>query len=204
MAIEAEKKNWMSHLPGIMGGSAALIAALTTVYVNLRHAPQETASAIPVVATAQTSSDASAAAPAAVPSQPASTKVAFRLERILTQNDGSLGTTDWVFEVDAQGTPLYSLPVKSLDDSDGKNLRMIPASTPVSSVLDVSSAGATALSVKGWKHGLLGVGGAPNVTGQGWLSSGVDTVTVEAKSAQAGHAAFVFYFSAAPTDGGRK
>lgn len=203
MAIETEKKSWMAHLPGIMGGSAALIAALTTVYVNLRSAPHENAGAAPVAA-AQTPANASAAAPASALARPQSTKMVLRLDRIRTENDGSLGTTDWVFEVDANGNPLYSLPVKSLDDSEGKNLRMIPASASVSSVLEVSNATATAVSVKGWKHGLLGAGGAPDVTGEGWLSSGIDTVTVAAKSAKPDRAGFVFYFSASEPAGASK
>ena len=36
MAMQEERKPRLAHLPGILGGSAALIAALTTVYANLR------------------------------------------------------------------------------------------------------------------------------------------------------------------------
>lgn len=196
---EVEKKTWMTHLPGILGGSAALIAALTTIYVNLHNASRENAS-VPAAA-AQT---VPVATPTTVPEAAKSRKVALRLERIRVDNDGSFGTTDWTFEIDADGTPLYSLPARSLDDREGKNLRMIPPGMPASAVLDVSDARAVAVSVKGWKHGLIGGVGAPDVAGQGWLASGVDTVAVAAKSAEAGRAAFVFYFSAADATGAHK
>lgn len=195
MASETEKKSWMSHLPGILGGSAALIAALTTVYVNLRNSTPANPAAVPV-ATAASTAQISGAAPASAPAHSTPARVALRLDRILTRNDGSLGTTDWVFEVAAAGNPLYSLPVKSLDDREGRNLRMIPASVSVSNPLEISPAAATAVSVKGWKHGLLGVGGPPDVVGSGWLSSGIESVTVTAKSARSDRAEFVFYFSA--------
>jgi len=200
MALETEKKSWMSHLPGILGGSAALVAALTTVYVNLRNTSQANAPTA-VIATTSSSASAHGSAPGSATASASPVKMNLRLERILTRNDGSLGTTDWMFEVSAAGDPLYSLPVKSLDDREGKNLRMIPAGAPVSSVLDVSPAAATSVSIRGWKHGLLGVGGAPDVTGSGWLSSGIDSVTIDAKSTQKGGAEFVFYFSAAEIAG---
>jgi hypothetical protein len=193
MMGEVEKKPWMAHLPGILAGSAALVAALTTIYVNVRNAAPDSAKITSVpVQTNPVATATSTSAPASIKTS----KVALRLERIRVDNDGSLGTTDWTFEIDADGTPLYSLPVKSLDDREGRNLRMMPANSTASGLFDVSNARAVAVSVKGWKHGLLSGAGAPDVTGQGWMASGVDTVTVAAKSAQAGRAAFVFYFSA--------
>ena len=199
---EAEKKPWMAHLPGILAGSAALVAAMTTIYVNVRNAAPDSAKITPV--SVQENSVATATSTQAPASINKTSKVALRLERIRVDNDGSLGTTDWTFEIDADGTPLYSLPIKSLDDREGKNLRMIPANAAASGMFEVSNARPVAVAVKGWKHGLLSGAGAPDVTGQGWLSSSVDTVTVAAKSAQAGRAAFVFYFSASEIADARK
>jgi hypothetical protein len=196
---EVEKKSWMTHLPGILAGTAALIGALTTIYVNLRNTAHDAVGVAGVPAQSPP-----VAARTAADAAPVTSKVALRLQRIRVDKDGSLGTTDWTFEVDADGSPLYSLPVKSLDDREGHNLRMIPADAPASGRFDVSNARAVAVSVKGWKHGLLGGAGAPDVTGEGWLASGVDTVTVAANSTPAGRAAFVFYFSASEIADARK
>lgn len=193
---DAEKKSWMAHLPGILGGSAALLAALTTVYVNLRSAAHESPAA------AAPANAAKADTPATTNALPS--KVVLRLDRIRVDNDGSFGTTDWTFEVDADGNPLYSLPVKSLDDREGQNLRMIPAGAPASGTLTLSDAASIAVAIKGWKQGLLHGAGAPDVTGQAWLANGMYTVKVEAKSPAAGKAAFVFYFSVTPVAGARK
>jgi len=198
---EVEKKTWTAHLPGILAGSAALIAALSTIYVNLRNTSHDSSNNGPAASTTLV------AAPTSTPaSSPIKTsEVALRLQRIRVDNDGSFGTTDWTFEVDADGTPLYSLPVKSLDDREGRNLRMIPVDAPASGLVDVSDAKAVAVSVRGWKHGLIiGGVGAPDVTGEGWLASGVDKVTVAVKSAEAGRGAFVFYFSAPEIAGAHK
>jgi hypothetical protein len=196
---EPEKKSWMTHLPGILGGSAALIAALTTVYVNLRNAPRDSEE-VHVAAASDTA--AKAAATTAGPAVVQPTKATLRLERVRVVHDGSVGSTDWIFEIDAGGNPLFSLPLNSLDDRDGQNLRMIPADHSVTGAVLVSDAASTAVSVKGWKRGLLrGAAGVPDVSGQGWLAKGIDSVAVEAKSAQANRGAFVFYFSAARADG---
>jgi len=197
---DVEKKSWTAHVPGILAGTAALIAALSTIYVNLHNAARESGAG----AVAPSSVLAAPATSTSASPTPTTSEVALRLQRIRVDNDGSFGTTDWTFEVDADGTPLYSLPVKSLDDREGRNLRMIPASAPASGTVDVSAAKAVAVSVKGWKHGLIGGAGAPDVTGEGWLASGVDTVTIAVNSAEAGRGAFVFYFSAPEIAGAHK
>ena len=190
------RKPALQHVPAILTGSAALIAALTTVYVKVRGnkdtPPQQTAAA------------ASATAPAATaaPTTPASAgpeRVRLALDRIAVEHDGSPGTTDWRFTVEADGEPLFAFQQDELDDQGGRN---------VAHPADV--AGALRLGdkplhivVKGWRGSWFKGGSAPDASGEGVLmpSGNIQPLRVQAQKPESG--AFVFYFSATGEDAPR-
>ena len=176
-------------MPAILTGAAALIAALTTVYVNVRgdkasHSRQAT----PTVASAPRT-----AAPAAV-------TLRLRVDRIAVQHDGSIGTTDWRFAVTADGQPLFVFAQDALDETGGRNVAL-----PVDATGDIQVAKSrqVKLSIEGWRGSRLRLAqGAPDVRGEGMLSAaGASAIKVQAEKPEAG--AFVFYFSAIRVDGER-
>jgi hypothetical protein len=176
-------------VPAILTGAAALIAALTTVYVNVRgdkasHSQQAT----PTVASAPRT-----AAPAAV-------TLRLRVDRIAVQHDGSIGTTDWRFAVTADGQPLFVFAQDALDETGGRNVAL-----PVDATGDIQVAKGkpVKLGIEGWRGSRLRLAqGEPDVRGEGSLSAaGASAIKVQAEKPEAG--AFVFYFSAIRVDGER-
>jgi len=190
------RKPALQHVPAILTGSAALIAALTTVYVNVRDNKDGSAQQAPAAA--------SVAAPAtpAPPTAPASNapeRVRLALDRIAVEHDGSPGTTDWRFTVEADGEPLFAFQQDELDDQGGRN---------VANPADVAGALRLAgkpmhIVVKGWRGSWFKMGSAPDASGEGILmpSGNIQPLRVQAQKPEAG--AFVFYFSAADEDAPR-
>ena len=174
-------------MPAILTGAAALIAALTTVYVNVRgdKAPHATATkSVPVVA-AQTA--------AAVPR-----KLRLQVERIAVQDDGSIGTTDWRFAVAADGQPLFVFGADDLDDSGGRNV-VLP--NDAAGELELAAGKGASISIEGWRGSRLRLTqGAPDVHGEGKLSAHGASASIRVAADTPGGGAFVFYFSATPTD----
>jgi hypothetical protein len=171
-------------VPAILTGAAALIAALTTVYVNVRgdKAPHTTRTA-PVVA-AQTV--------AAVPR-----KLRLQVERIAVQDDGSIGTTDWRFAVAADGQPLFVFGADDLDDTGGRNV-VLPGDA--AGELELAAGKGTNISIDGWRGSRLRLTqGAPDVHGEGKLSAHGASASIRVAADPPGGGAFVFYFSATPT-----
>jgi hypothetical protein len=80
-----EKKPVISHLPAIFTGAAALIAALTTVYVNVRNDIKD--EAVPTVV-------ASTVKPVETkPEQPAAPQeLRLQLQRVAVKHDGAVGS----------------------------------------------------------------------------------------------------------------
>jgi hypothetical protein len=190
------RKPALQHVPAILTGSAALIAALTTVYVNVRGNKDESAQQAPAAA--------SAAAPAtpATPTTPASNtpeRVRLALDRIAVEHDGSPGTTDWRFTVEADGEPLFAFQQDELDDQGGRNV-----ANPADAAGALRLAGKPAhIVVKGWRGSWFKSGSAPDASGEGVLmpSGNIQPLRVQAQKPEAG--AFVFYFSAADEDAPR-
>ena len=184
-----DKKPVAHLLPAIFTGLAALIAALTGVYVNLRDdktapEPAHTAAATP----AQTKSPA---AP-----QRKAEKFHLQLDRIAVQHDGTVGTTDWRFAVEANGQPLFVFQQDDLDDTGGRNV-----ATPkdVGAVLRLLPAQANRITIKGWRGSRFRLSpGEPDVSGEGAMSDTGVMAPIEVKAQQADAGAFVFYFSATP------
>jgi hypothetical protein len=167
-------------VPAILTGAAALIAALTTVYVNVRG-DKSSHSATTTVASAPRS-----AAPAAV-------TLRLRVDRIAVQHDGSIGTTDWRFAVTADGQPLFVFAQDALDETGGRNVAL---PTGAAGDIQVANGKPVTIGIDGWRGSRLRlVQGEPDVHGEGMMSvAGSSAIEVQAEKPQAG--AFVFYFSA--------
>lgn len=182
-----DKKPTAHLVPAVLTGLAALIAALTGVYVNLRD---DKSAAAPVAQT-QSKTPAAIAAP-----QPKSERLRLQLDRIAVQHDGSIGTTDWRFAVEANGQPLFVFQQDDLDDAGGRNV-----ATPkdIGAVLRPLAGQPNRIAIKGWRGSRFRLSpGAPDVEGEGLLGDGgaVAPIAVKARAAAAGE--FVFYFSASP------
>lgn len=186
------RKPAIQHVPAILTGAAALIAALTTVYVNVRGDRQDAA---PVPAPA---------AAAAVPTPPApppsaSDRLRLAVDRIAVEHDGSPGTTDWRFTVEADGEPLFAFQQEALDDHGGRNVAM-----PADAAAVLRTGGKPVhVVVQGWRGTWFGSGASPDATGEGMLmpSGAMRPVRVQAARPEAG--AFVFYLSAERDDAAR-
>jgi hypothetical protein len=180
-------------VPAILTGAAALIAALTTVYVNVRgDRPQPQ----PAVATsAATPATRQAVAPVAQLAR----KLQLQVDRIAVQHDGSPGTTDWRFTVEADGEPLFVFSQDDLDDSGGRNVA-VPEHAAGKLVLEPGAR--VRITVQGWRGSRLRlVQGAPDVRGEGVLTAAGALAPLQVQADEPGDGAFVFYFSAAAADG---
>lgn len=191
--IEKEKKPWFTHLHGILSGTAALVAALTAVYVNVRSIPNAPPSPTPTM----TSTSAAVVAPVTpFKASPSPNRRVLRLERIQVVSDGSMGSTDWRFVVEVNDHPLFSVPKLSLNDAPGKNLAVLDTAAPVQGSIELPTNHTAHIVVKGWKKSLLDLSRAADAEGQGNLSSSLSDVSIEVKSEKPGNSAFIFYLSA--------
>lgn len=177
-----EKKPVISHVPAILTGSAALLAALTTVYVNVRGDKR-----------ADDKPAANVAAPAKPAPKPVSDKLRLKLERIAVEHDGSPGTTDWRFTVEADNEPLFAFEQEGLDDTGGRNIVM---PEDAASVLRVAADKQAKIVVKGWRGSWFKLGAEADAIGEGWLSSSGSLGAIRVQAKEQGEGAFVFYFSA--------
>ena len=197
-----DRKPSLHTVPAILTGAAALIASLTAVYVNVRGdrapapAAQQTQAAAPA-APAKTAED-KPAPPKAID------KFTLRVDRIAVEHDGSPGTTDWRFVVEADDAPLFAFAQAGLDDTGGMN---VARPKEADGVLRLEGKPGARIVVKGWRGRMIfGGGGAPDVSGEGRLSARgtIGPIRVDAPHAdpkalpQAG--AFVFFLSADPAE----
>lgn len=190
MADDANKpaggKPIVHVVPAILTGAAALIAALTTVYINVRgdKSSQPTPSA------------AAAASPRRTP--PAAITLRLKVDRIAVQHDGSIGTTDWRFSVSADGQPLFVFAQDALDETGGRNVAL---PTDAAGEIQGGRAKPVRISIEGWRGSRLRLAqGEPDVRGEGVLpvAGASASIKVQAEKPEAG--TFVFYFSATRTD----
>ena len=180
-----ERKAALQHVPAILTGTAALIAALTGVYVNLRdtrEAPAPKAEARPPARIAP------AAATAPVP-------LHIQVERIAVAHDGTPGTTDWRFTVEADGEPLFAFTQDALDDSGGRNV-VVPKEAQ--GLLRLAPGRRVRLTVQGWRAGLLGFGAKPLASGEGTLAGSGALAPIRVQAVKPEDGAFVFHLSAEP------
>lgn len=182
-----DKKPTLHHLPALLTGTAALIAALTGVYVNLRDNSREAA------APARPPAVMPVAHPASTPAAVAPTgPLRLQVERITVEHDGSRGTTDWRFTVEADGEPLFAFSQEALDDSGGRN---VAVPKDAEGLLHPAPGKPVHLAIRGWRAGLFGFGAQPVASGEASLGGpGVLPVQVQAAKPEGG--AFVFHLSA--------
>jgi hypothetical protein len=195
MNNEPTSQSHLRHLPGILVAATALIAAVSTLYVNLRggSTPAEHPQ---VVAAAPQVAPASAAKPA-VEAPPQPVPMQLRLDRVQVENDGSMGTTDWTFEVSAAGEPRFTLSLRSLSDKPGENLVHPPEPAQAMSEMALAPDEQLRVEVKGWKRGFL-PGSSAEITGSGWIGAKEGKASVHVAGSKAKGPAFTLYFVMAP------
>lgn len=191
MSTEETKKHWIALAPSILTGLAALIAALTTVYINVRNdkpAPAAAVQAAPVAV----SNDVAAVSAKPLPAQ--AKIIDLQLERMRVDNDGSMGTTDWTFEIQNGERSLFSVPFKALADNAGENI-VVPKDAAVAHAKLTATDNMPEIVVRGWKQGWSGKAKVPDVIGKAKLDADDDSLVIEVKSEKADGAAFVLYFN---------
>ena len=193
MTEQPPKKPNLHAVPAILTGAAALIASLTAVYVNLRHDRAEQAPAKQEVA-----APAQQAKP--VP-QAEAPRVVDRwrvvVDRIAVEHDGSPGDTDWRFTIEADDDALFAFQQDGLDDTGGRN---VAVPKDAGGVLRLDGRDGARIVIKGWRGRLLGLGGAPDATGEGRMSKNGAIGAIRVAAPEADGGAFVFHLSADPAD----
>jgi hypothetical protein len=186
-----EKKPVINHLPAILTGSAALIAALTTVYVNIRNDIKDETPPPAVVAAAKPA-EAKPAAPAGPQ------ELRLQLQRVAVQQDGAVGNADWRFAIEADGQPLFAFEQEAMTSEGGRNIVVVGEDRNARANLELGPGKRIPITVKGWRGGWFKSSDQPTVSGQGWLSSAGSLAPIAVKAADESKGAFTFYFSAAP------
>ena len=186
-----EKKPVISHLPAILTGSAALLAALTTVYINVRNDLKGDAPA-PAAVIAE-------AKPAeAKPEQPAlPQQLRLQLQRVAVQQDGAVGSADWRFAVEADGQPLFVFEQDSMTSEGGRNIVVVGEDRDAQATLELMPGKRIPVTIKGWRSGWFKKSD-PVVLGEGVLAGPGPLAPIVVKATDEGKGAFTFYFSAAP------
>ena len=195
---DERKKPWYLQLPAKAAACVVFLVALTTLAGNLMEL-DERRRAREQPAPASNPSPAAAAAPAAQPvpasaPAPVARKLRVAVDRITVQDDGSPGTTDWRFLVEADGESLFAFRQDDLDDTADRNV-----ATPrdVAAMLRVEAGRNVQLTIKGWRGSRFRLpGGDPDAVGQGVLSSDGAIGPVRVAAQEQGAAAFVFHLSA--------
>lgn len=186
---DSEKKPVINIVPAILTGAAALIAAMTTVYVNVRNdlrgVPEPAAVSAPVAPPAP----ATAQAPAVVPVQ-------LQLRRIAVQEDGAVGSADWRFAVEADGQPLFVFEQESMTSEGGRNIVVVGEERGAHGDLELKPGKPIAIVVKGWRGSWLKKSDAPRVLGEAWLDQAGAMRPLEVRSENPKQGAFTFYFTA--------
>ncbi len=186
---DERKKPWYLQLPAKLAAGVVFLVALTTLAGNLleldemRRAREQPAAP----AKAQPAKPATAAAPAA-------RKLRIAVDRITVQQDGSPGTTDWRFLVEADGESLFAFRQDDLDDTADRN---VAVPRDAAATLRVDAGRSVKLTIKGWRGSRFRLpGGEPDVTGQGSLAAGGGIAPIRVAAPGQGAAAFVFHLSA--------
>jgi len=187
---ESEKKPVINLVPAILTGTAALLAALTTVYVNVRNDLKSDPQPVAQVVAAQPP------APAPAPEPVLPVDLRLQLQRIAVHEDGAVGTADWRFTVEADGQPLFALQEDSMTSQGGRNVVVVSEDRDTSAVLQLAPGQAAEITVRGWRGRWLKPGGDPVAMGTGILSGEGRLTPVRVEAADPGKGSFTFYFSA--------
>lgn len=189
-----ERKAWFQHLPAKLAGAVVFLVAVTTLLGNLLELRDKSRDVLP--AQSAPASGPRASTPSAAPAPPAvagPVRMQVSLDRIAVQDDGSPGTTDWRFTVEADGQPLLAFGQDDLDDTGGRNV-MRPRDAAAS--LRMAAGRPVRLSVKGWRLSRFRLQGEADAMGEGVISAGGDEAAIRVASREAAGGAFLFYFSA--------
>jgi hypothetical protein len=191
MNDQPPKKPVLHMVPAILPGAAALIESLTAVYVNVRDREPATPPAVVAPATPPRIADATPARDAPKPVD----RWTLRVDRIAVEIDGSPGTTDWRFTVEADDDALFAFQQDALDDTGGRN---VAVPKDASGVLRLEGRPGARIVIKGWRGRLFGLGRAPDATGEGRLSANGAIGAIRVAAAEPEGGAFVFHLSADP------
>ncbi len=186
-----EKKPVINHLPAILTGSAALLAALTTLYVNIRNDLKGDAPA-PVAIVAE------AKPVEAKPVQSASPQpLRLQLQRVAVQQDGAVGNADWRFAIEADGQPQFVFEQESMTSEGGRNIVVVGEDREAHATLELMPGKRIPVTIKGWRSGWFKKSD-PVVLGEGVLAGPGPLTPIVVKAADESKGAFTFYFSAVP------
>ena len=186
---ENEKKPVINLLPAIMTGAAALLAALTTVYVNVRNDLRDDAPPTATVAVAPVVTPE--------PAKPtAARKLHLQLQRVAVQEDGAVGNADWRFAIEADGQPLFAFEQEAMTSAGGRNIVVVTEDRAASAGLELKPGKPIAITVKGWRGGWLKKTDEPRVVGEAWLQSSGAMPPLVVKAQEEKQGAFTFYFTA--------
>lgn len=186
-----EKKPVIHVMPAILTGAAALIAALTTVYINVRNDLKSDVTPPAVVASAKP-----AKPEPAKPAQPL--ELRLQLRRVAVQQDGAVGDADWRFAIEADGQPLFVFEQESMTSEGGRNIVVVSEDRDAQAALELTPGKRIPITIKGWRSGWFKGASEPLVQGEGWLVSAGALAPITVKATDEAKGAFTFYFSAAP------
>ncbi|HLM54299.1 MAG TPA: hypothetical protein VK325_12090 [Pseudoxanthomonas sp.] len=189
---DSEKKPVLNLVPAILTGTAALLAALTTLYVNLRNDLNPAPAAAPVPVAAPHTSVQAPEPP--TPAQPQ--VLCLQLQRISVQQDGAVGSADWRFAVEADGDPLFTLEQEGLNAKGGRNIVVVDQARQARVALELPPGKTMTITIKGWRSGWFKSGDEPLVVGEGTLAAAGALAPIKAQAADPGKGAFTFYFTA--------
>ncbi len=186
-----ERKAWFQQLPAKLAAAVVFLVALTTLLGNLLELREKSGQVFEPAAPAPAAPATAAKPQANAPAGPVRVRIA--LDRIAVLDDGSPGTTDWRFTVEADGQPLLAFEQENLDDIGGRN---VARPKDVEATLRLPRGHAPRLSVKGWRLSRFRIaGGAPDAIGEAVLPANGEQVRIRVAARGEGSDAFVFYFS---------
>ncbi|HEY5973056.1 MAG TPA: hypothetical protein VIT22_14045 [Pseudoxanthomonas sp.] len=185
-----EKKPVIHVLPAVLTGAAALIAALTTVYINVRNDLKSDDVPPAVVASAKPAKQEPAK-----PAQPQ--ELRLQLRRVAVQQDGGVGDADWRFAIEADGQPLFAFEKESMTSEGGRNIVVVSEDRDAHATLELMPGKRIPVTIKGWRSGWFKKSD-PVVLGEGVLAGSGPLAPIVVKAADEGKGAFTFYFSATP------
>lgn len=190
------KKPWYLQYPAKLGAVVVFLVALTTLIGNLMELDEKRRAQTPTVASpgvVQVGEETSTAPPS-----PTSQRLQLQLDRIVVRRDGTVGTTDWRFAVEADDQPLFVLQQDDLDDTGGRNVAL---PRDAATALRVASERAAVVTVKAWRGSRFRLPDSePDAVGEGNLSHTGDIAPIEVRAVDADGGDFVLYFSATRDD----
>lgn len=186
-----DKKPAIHFLPAILTGAAALIAALTTVYINVRNDLKSDATPPAVVASAKP-----AKPEPAKPAQPQ--ELRLQLRRVAVQQDGAVGDADWRFAIEADGQPLFVFEQDSMTSEGGRNIVVVSEDRDAHAALELMPGKRIPITIKGWRSGWFKGASEPLVQGEGVLIAPGSLAPISVRAQDEKEGAFMFYFAATP------